>query len=72
MLRSTGLNGVTAVTPCFNGRGIRMFVGGCRFGAGSLPRPQDWIMPYLPEIAKVYHRYCGPYAALSFPARTPP
>lgn len=57
MLRPTGLIGATAVAACFNGGDIGMFVGGCRSGAGSLPRLQDWIMPYLPETAAVYHRY---------------
>jgi hypothetical protein len=52
MLRSTSLNGVTAVTPRFNGRDIRMFVGGCRFAPGCLPRLQTGscrICPKSPE-----------------------
>lgn len=40
MSRPTGLIGATAVAACFNGGNIGMFVGGCRFAAGSLPRLQ--------------------------------
>jgi hypothetical protein len=56
MLRPTGLIGATAAAAFCNGGDIGMFVGGCRIEAGSVPHLQDWIMPYLPEIATVYHR----------------
>ena len=45
----------SALAAWFETRGRGRFRGAAIDGC-FLPRLQDWIMPYLPETATVYHR----------------